>query len=191
MGGLRHLTEAGERVFRIENRFNIGRDLQNDLVVSDQVVSNWHTSVEVQEGGFVVVDHNSLNGTYVQRGGAEPTRVQQRQALQTGDVIRVGATRLVFDASVQSTPPAAPTPAISSPREPNADERTSAFPPTQRGRVLPVFFGGRAAESPGAQRESVSETGSDAMLERLKALEQRVARLETQLNDRTAPTDVR
>ena len=74
MGGLRHLSEAGERVFCIQTRFNIGRDLQNDLVVSDQVVSNWHTSVEEHDGGFVVIDHNSLNGTFVQRGGAAPTR---------------------------------------------------------------------------------------------------------------------
>jgi pSer/pThr/pTyr-binding forkhead associated (FHA) protein len=175
MGGLRHLTEAGEHVFRIQHRFNIGRDPQNDLVISDQVVSNWHTSVEEHEGGFVVVDHNSRNGTYVQRGGSEPTRVQQRQALQTGDVIRVGSARLIFEASIQSTPAAAPTPVVPSPGERNAhDDQTGAFPPTQHGRVLPVFFGGR-------------EAGKDTVLERLNALEERVARLETQLKRQGRP----
>jgi pSer/pThr/pTyr-binding forkhead associated (FHA) protein len=182
MGGLRHLTEAGERVFRIQKRFNIGRDLQNDLVLSDQVVSNWHTSVEEDEDGFAVVDHNSLNGTYVQRGGAEPTRVQQRQPLQGGDVIRVGSARLVFETAIQLTPSPAPTPASSAPVERDAVDRTSAFPPTQVGRVLPVFFGGQAAEAPHDHEESPSATGHDGVLERLKALEERVGRLETALN---------
>jgi pSer/pThr/pTyr-binding forkhead associated (FHA) protein len=176
MVGLRHLSEAGERVFRIEKRFNIGRDLQNDLVLVDQVVSNWHTSVEEHEGGFVVVDHNSLNGTYVQRGGAAPTRVEQRQLLQAGDVIRVGSATLVFETSVHPMPAPAPAPAIPSRSEPNADDQTSAFPPTRQGRILPVFLGGQPVDVPNAR------AGQDDVLERLKALEERMARVEADLN---------
>src|ERR1700716_1538290 len=108
MGGLRHLTEAGDRVFLIQKRFNIGRDLHNDLVLADHLVSNWHTSVEEHDGGFVVVDHSSLNGTFVQRGGAAPTRVKERHPLQAGDVIRVGSATLVFETSVQPTPSPGP-----------------------------------------------------------------------------------
>jgi predicted component of type VI protein secretion system len=182
MGGLRQLTAAGERVFQIRKRFRIGRDLDNDLVLSDQVVSNWHTSVEEYGTGYVVVDHDSLNGTYVQRGGAEPTRVHQRQPLQPGDVIRVGSATLVFEASVHPTPPPAPTPAVPSRAEARADDRTSAFPPTQPGRILPIFLGGQEADAPREPPGSQSAAGQEPVLERLKTLEERVARLETEVN---------
>jgi pSer/pThr/pTyr-binding forkhead associated (FHA) protein len=196
-GGLRQLTDAGDRIFRIRSRFNIGRDVQNDLVLTDPVVSNWHTSVEEHAGGFVVVDHNSLNGTYVQRGGAEPTRVHQRQPLLPGDVIRIGSARLVFESSVP-TPSSAPTPTIPPVAEHQVDDPTSGFPATLHGRILPAFLAdqvpeasdtplgspavaGRLPEARNKPPGSQLAAGQDPVLERLKSLEERVAHLESEL----------
>jgi len=128
MGGLRQSTDKGERVWRIDDRFTIGRDPHNDLVLSDHVVSSRHATIEDRSGEFVLVDHDSRNGTYVQRGGGEPIRVRSSYALSSGDAIRVGSSRLVFDKSI-----AAPAPVLSNPPSPpevSVAPPTSAFPPT-------------------------------------------------------------
>src|SRR5215467_10150159 len=131
MGGLRQSTENGERVWRIEDRFTIGRDPQNDLVLSDHVVSSRHATIEERSGEYVLVDHDSRNGTYVQRGSGEPIRVRSSYSLTNGDAIRVGSSRLIFDKSIAAPPLADSNTAT--PPELTVAAPTSAFPPTEHG----------------------------------------------------------
>jgi len=69
----------------------IGRALDNEIVVSHTSVSRHHASIENSNGGFVVRDLNSQNGTFVgNRRVTEPTRVSN------GDIVRVGDAQFTF-----------------------------------------------------------------------------------------------
>jgi class 3 adenylate cyclase len=57
----------------------LGRDAQNDLVISDRMASRLHARIERRNGKFVLVDHSS-NGTYVTFAG-EPQIPLRREEL--------------------------------------------------------------------------------------------------------------
>src|SRR5215831_7631723 len=65
---------------------SVGRDSSNTIALEDDRVSAFHCKVEMDQDGFVIVDTDSLNGTYVNR------RPVIRARLQSGDEIRVGRT---------------------------------------------------------------------------------------------------
>lgn len=71
----------------------IGRLPQCDIALADPNVSRRHAELRPAEGGWVVVDLGSTNGTRV-NGSAVTER-----ALQDGDEVMVGNTRLRFQAS--------------------------------------------------------------------------------------------
>jgi len=72
----------------------IGRDEdgQVEVVLDDPAVSRHHARLEHVKDGFLLVDLESRNGTYV-----ADQRVERRM-LRDGDTIVVGATRLAFKA---------------------------------------------------------------------------------------------
>lgn len=53
----------------------IGREMGNDLVVSDPRASRQHARIELQQTGFVLIDESS-NGTYVSINGASEYNVK-------------------------------------------------------------------------------------------------------------------
>ncbi|TMG84291.1 MAG: adenylate/guanylate cyclase domain-containing protein [Betaproteobacteria bacterium] len=63
-----HLTlKHGDRQIDLSEAvptLSIGRDLQNDVVISDRKASRLHAHIERRRDKFVLVDHSS-NGTYV------------------------------------------------------------------------------------------------------------------------------
>jgi len=71
----------------------IGRGQQNDVVLEDRdrTISRFHAEVRPEAGGYVLVDLNSQNGTWV-----EADRVE-RVELRPGRPVRIGPYRLVFD----------------------------------------------------------------------------------------------
>lgn len=97
MGVARLLILRGENVQRaIEltgRGLTIGRGQQNDVVLEDRdrTVSRFHAEVRPEGGGYVLVDLNSQNGTWV-----DAERVE-RVELRRGREIRIGPYRLVFD----------------------------------------------------------------------------------------------
>jgi len=108
----------------------IGRELVNDIVISDADVSRKHARLLQQAEGWLVEDLASTNGTYV-----NGTRLSAPQLLQPGDQIKLGETvELLFE----SLPAAAQATrlAIESPVEPVAVELAvepvvAAFPRPQ------------------------------------------------------------
>jgi pSer/pThr/pTyr-binding forkhead associated (FHA) protein len=68
----------------------IGRHPECDIVVDDPTVSRRHAEVRREGGRYVLVDHGSLNGTYVNR---EP---RDRALLADGDELWVGKARFTF-----------------------------------------------------------------------------------------------
>ena len=71
----------------------IGRDRRSDIVVNDDQASSHHADLvfRPEEKRFILMDHNSTNGTYVNEMEIEP-----RRDLIEKDVIRIGAHRFVF-----------------------------------------------------------------------------------------------
>ncbi|MBZ0288066.1 MAG: FHA domain-containing protein, partial [Anaerolineae bacterium] len=68
----------------------IGRSHENDVILDDQHVSRFHAQVRLRFGHYVIFDADSASGTFV-----NDVRVREHR-LQTGDVIRIGGTSLVY-----------------------------------------------------------------------------------------------
>jgi pSer/pThr/pTyr-binding forkhead associated (FHA) protein len=74
------------------DRVTIGRHAGNDIVLAaDDSVSRLHAVLERLGPGWWLRDLGSRNGTYL-----NGTRVTEGRALQHGDELRVGSTRMVY-----------------------------------------------------------------------------------------------
>jgi hypothetical protein len=73
-------------------RMTIGRVRDCDICLADANVSRTHAALVAQDGGWAVEDLDSTNGTFV---NGDPVGVR---VLRDGDVLEIGATRLVFHA---------------------------------------------------------------------------------------------
>jgi pSer/pThr/pTyr-binding forkhead associated (FHA) protein len=71
----------------------LGRDRSSDIVVSDDQASAHHADLvfRPEERRFILMDHNSTNGTYVNEVEIEP-----RRDLVSRDIVRIGSHRFVF-----------------------------------------------------------------------------------------------
>ena len=68
----------------------IGRSRQNDIVLEDSYVSRTHAQIRLRFGHYTVFDTNSQAGTFVNE-----VRIHEHR-LQTGDIIRLGNSSLVY-----------------------------------------------------------------------------------------------
>ena len=82
------------RVLEIQTTLRVGRHPFNELSLGDPSLSRYHCWIMVKDGVPCVEDLASVNGTFV-----NGDRIRARQALRPGDVIRVGATQLIFNES--------------------------------------------------------------------------------------------
>ena len=136
----------------------LGREEDNDLVVADGSVSRHHARLVPGEGGWILEDLGSANGTWVDR-----ERIQ-RCRLVPGQAFRVGDTRLVLvEAEAARTPTPEPPPvrapppaqvqapirgavpgaaaarsARCSPRTSSRHSRHAAWPPSRPGTARPT-----------------------------------------------------
>jgi hypothetical protein len=101
------LVVGGKRHFPLTQPLvNIGRRLDNHLVLDDPHVSRQHAQLRSQRGKFVLVDLNSTGGTRVNG------HVARQHTLQPGDVITIAGIELIYgrdpSGPPESTPPYAP-----------------------------------------------------------------------------------
>jgi hypothetical protein len=71
----------------------IGRDKRSDIVIQDEQASAHHADLvfRPEERRFILMDHNSTNGTYVNDHEIEP-----RRDLAPKDIIRIGNQKFLF-----------------------------------------------------------------------------------------------
>jgi pSer/pThr/pTyr-binding forkhead associated (FHA) protein len=69
----------------------VGRGLQADLILEDPTVSRRHAVIVLNDDGALLLDDNSLNGTW-----CNGERVADGVVLRHGDVIGVGAATLRY-----------------------------------------------------------------------------------------------
>jgi len=89
-----------------ESVVNIGRRLENQLVIDDPRVSRNHAQLRAIKGRFVLFDLNSTGGTFVNGQRTSQT------VLYPGDVISLAGVALIFG---QDNPPPRPDLASTSP----------------------------------------------------------------------------
>ena len=109
----------GVKVFPLKMPvINIGRRLDNQLVIDDPRISRNHAQLRIIKGRFVIFDLNSTGGTFV-----NGQRTSQ-SVLYPGDVISLAGVPLVFG---QDNPPPRPDLAKTSPLSPSSSERPTAM----------------------------------------------------------------
>jgi len=77
---------------------SIGRASDCSIPIKDRYLSRKHAEIIAIDGGWVLKDLGSANGTYL-----NGSRVEHDQPLKTGDRIRLGDTEIVFETSERST----------------------------------------------------------------------------------------
>jgi len=85
-------SDKGRRFELPDAPATIGRE-SHQIPITDNTVSRKHADLLPENGEWVVKDHGSSNGTYV-----NGQRVNKRQTLKLGDQVRVGRTIMVFGA---------------------------------------------------------------------------------------------
>jgi pSer/pThr/pTyr-binding forkhead associated (FHA) protein len=112
------LIVEGVRVFPLKQAvINIGRRLDNMVVVDDPRVSRNHAQLRAIKGRFVVFDLNSTGGTFVNGQRAN------QSVLYPGDVISLAGVTLIFG---QDNPLPRPDLADTSPIGDASANRTTA-----------------------------------------------------------------
>jgi pSer/pThr/pTyr-binding forkhead associated (FHA) protein len=87
----------GTKVFPLtKSVIDIGRRMENDLVIDDPRVSRDHAQLRVKNGRFVIFDLNSTGGTYVN------SQRSHQSVLYPGDVISLAGVPLIYG---QDNPP--------------------------------------------------------------------------------------
>ncbi len=74
----------------LDRDMTLGRSEQRDIVLLEPAASRLHAEVKQVEGAWLIVDHGSANGLYVNG------QIATEHALQDGDIIRIGATEFRF-----------------------------------------------------------------------------------------------
>jgi hypothetical protein len=121
------LIVGGTKVFSLDHAVtNIGRRLDNHLVVDDPRVSRYHAQIRYVRGRFIIFDLNSTGGTFV--NGQRTTQ----SVLYPGDVISLAGLPIVFG---QDNPPPSVVTGDTTPLSlpPNSERKTAILnnPPPQ------------------------------------------------------------
>jgi pSer/pThr/pTyr-binding forkhead associated (FHA) protein len=112
------LIIEGVKVFPLKSPVvNIGRRLDNTLVIDDPRVSRNHAQLRAIKGRYVIFDLNSTGGTFI-----NGQRTSQ-SVLYPGDVVSLAGVALIFG---QDNPPPRPDLAATSPFDSQSAERPTA-----------------------------------------------------------------
>ncbi len=118
----------------------MGRDLANDITISDPEVSRRHARFIMQEENILLEDLGSTNGTFL-----NGERISTPQQLRPGDVVTLGENIvLVFeksqydpDATVVSSAAAKPVQTAAQPRQRSYQQPAQAAPHQQPRPAAP------------------------------------------------------
>lgn len=121
------LIVDGVKVFPLtQSVVNIGRRLDNQLVIDDPRISRNHAQLRSIKGRYVIFDLNSTGGTFV-----NGQRTSQ-SVMYPGDVISLAGVPLVFG---QDNPPPRPDLADTNPLNEASGERPTAFLNRKTGKL--------------------------------------------------------
>ncbi len=84
------------RITLSPDTLTIGRIPSNKLVLNDSKASSRHAEIRPTGNGYIITDVGSTNGTFVNE---QQLRPNEPRLLNTGDTIRIGDTRIQYEAS--------------------------------------------------------------------------------------------
>jgi hypothetical protein len=114
-----YLIIDGARHFPLDRPVvNIGRRIDNQLIIDNPHISRTHAQLRVRDGRFVLFDLGSTAGTKVNG------RNIKQHILRPGDVVIVADTRLVYGEDPGGPPDATPVYSAPFPPRPAGDQRT-------------------------------------------------------------------
>jgi len=87
---------------------SIGRSADNDIPISDPFCSGQHAFIYPSNGGYVIRDNKSKNGTFL-----NGTKIQAETELKKGDEVLMGSTRIIFDKKLEAKVEVTETPSPS------------------------------------------------------------------------------
>lgn len=87
---VRYEDKVIERVITEKKRISIGRNSDNDIVLDNRGVSRKHAMIEINPANSVIIDNESLNGTFVNN------RRVEEEILHENDTITIGKYTMVF-----------------------------------------------------------------------------------------------
>jgi len=90
-----------ERVVTEKKRISIGRTAENDIVLENRAVSRKHAMIEFNDNAAVIIDNESLNGTFVNN------RKINEEVLRNEDIVTIGKYSLVYHTESQLDGPSA------------------------------------------------------------------------------------
>jgi len=68
---------------------SIGRDRSNDICLPHETISRQHARILTEDGGWVVTDLNSSNGSQVNGRGIEREQLQHMDEIQFGEIVMI------------------------------------------------------------------------------------------------------
>lgn len=80
-----------ERIVTEKKRISIGRTNDNDIVLENRGVSRKHAMIEFNDNAAVIIDNESLNGTFVNN------RKIGEDVLRDKDIVTIGKYSLVYN----------------------------------------------------------------------------------------------
>jgi pSer/pThr/pTyr-binding forkhead associated (FHA) protein len=90
---VRYEDKLIERIVTEKKRITIGRTTDNDIVLENRGVSRKHAMIEFNENAAVIIDNESLNGTFVNN------RKITEEVLRDADIITIGKYSLIYHTS--------------------------------------------------------------------------------------------
>jgi pSer/pThr/pTyr-binding forkhead associated (FHA) protein len=84
-----------EKFITEKKRITIGRTPDNDIVLDNRGVSRRHAQIEFSENQAVIIDNESLNGTFVN------SRRVSEEILKDSDTINIGKYALIFHSAIE------------------------------------------------------------------------------------------
>ncbi|MFQ5454248.1 MAG: FHA domain-containing protein [Candidatus Zixiibacteriota bacterium] len=88
---VRYNDKVIERIVTEKKRLSIGRTKDNDIVLENRGVSRKHAIIEFNNNAAVIIDNESLNGTFVNN------RKINEEILRDDDTITIGKYSLVYN----------------------------------------------------------------------------------------------
>src|ERR1700754_4523456 len=155
-------TAEGQQAIELRPINSLGRHPNNSIQLLDKIVSKEHCILEQRDGGIVLRDLGSLNGTYV-----NGERVRGECMLRHGDEIALGSTRARYDDG--HGPPLdfnAPLPhggQVAPHISPGAMQHPQPLPPPHAGAPVPTPWNQKAASVPPATHAQPGGTHAQAM----------------------------
>ncbi|MCV6963360.1 ABC transporter ATP-binding protein [Mycobacterium intermedium] len=166
--------DGSERTFAAGHDVVVGRDLRADMRITHPLISRAHLLLRFDQGRWLAIDNNSLNGTYVNGRRVPVVDIHDGQAVNIGNpdgpllIFEVGRhvglagrppqtnsmpiinTEAPWDqAGVPAGPPGPPPPARGSNWGPPPPARPQPGGPPYPGGAPPIYPGGGPPRGPG------------------------------------------